>query len=101
MLKRSKLLAFVVLALPLAPGAHEFRAGTLLLQKCLSQVQGINAVMHSNGWPADLSAFDSAAAVLIYADGGGGHPAIQGERMKFIDGLAKRGVGIGCAHYGV
>jgi len=83
------------------PGDHEFRAGSLLLQKCLNQVAGIHSVVHSNGWPADVSAFDGAAAILVYADGGGGHPAIQGERLKFIDDLAKKGVGIGCAHYGV
>jgi hypothetical protein len=83
------------------PGDHEFRAGSLLLKKCLDQVPGISTVVHSNGWPADAGAFEGAAAVLIYADGGGGHPAIQGERMKLIDGLARKGVGIGCAHYGV
>ena len=83
------------------PGDHEFRAGSLLLKRCLDQVSGISTVVHSNDWPADASAFEGAAAVLIYADGGGGHPAIQGERMKLIDGLAKKGVGIGCAHYGV
>jgi len=119
MLRKSKLLALCLLALPLAlsaadkkivliagkqshgPGDHEFRAGSLLLQKCLNRVAGITSVVHSNGWPADVSAFDGAAAVLLYADGGGGHPAIQGERLKFIDDLAKKGVGIGCAHYGV
>jgi hypothetical protein len=116
---RINLLALGLLAVPLAlgaadkkivllagkqshgPGDHEFRAGSLLLKKCLDQVPGISTVVHSNGWPAEASAFDGAAAVLIYADGGGGHPAIQGERMKLIDGLAKKGVGIGCAHYGV
>src|SRR5213594_188788 len=117
--RRSKLLALCVIALPVAlgaadkkivliagkqshgPGEHEFRAGSLLLEKCLDQVAGISAVVYSNGWPADVSAFDGAAAVLIYADGGAGHPAIQGDRKKIIDGLAKNGVGIGCAHYAV
>ena len=83
------------------PGDHEFRAGSLLLQKCLNKVKGIKAEMHDFGWPKDDSAFDGADAVLIYADGGGGHPAIQKNRAKLIDGLAKRGLGIGCAHYGV
>ncbi len=119
MLRKNKFLTLGLLALPLAlsaadkkivllagkqshgPGDHEFRAGSLLLQKCLNGVPGVTSVVYSNGWPADPSAFDGAAAVLIYADGGGGHPAIQGERMKFIDDLAKKGVGIGCAHYGV
>ena len=57
--------------------------------------------MHDFGWPKDDSAFDGADAVLIYADGGGGHPAIQKNRAKLIDGLANKGIGIGCAHYGV
>jgi len=83
------------------PGDHEFRAGCLLLKQCLDQVPGIVSEVHSNGWPAELSAFDGVDAVLIYADGGGRHPAIQEERMKFLDGLAAKGVGIGCAHYGV
>jgi hypothetical protein len=83
------------------PGDHEFRAGSLLLEKCLDQMPGINAVVYSNGWPADMNVLDGAAAILIYADGGAGHPAIQGERLRVIDALAKKGVGIGCAHYGV
>ena len=83
------------------PGDHEFRAGSLLLQKCLNQVPGISSVVYSNGWPNVDNAFDKADAVLIYADGGAGHPAIQGEHLKTIDDLAKKGVGIGCAHYGV
>jgi type 1 glutamine amidotransferase len=57
--------------------------------------------VHTNGWPSSDTAFEGADAVLFYADGGGDHPAIQGERIKFIDALVKKGVGIGCAHYGV
>lgn len=83
------------------PGDHEFRAGCLLLKKCLDQAPGVVSEVHSNGWPADPKAFDGADAILIYADGGDGHPAIQMERLKFIDGLASKGVGIACAHYGV
>src|SRR5687768_12676917 len=83
------------------PGAHEFRAGALLLQKCLSNLKGIQAIVYSNGWPQAQSAFDNASAVLIYADGGGGHPAMQGERVAVIDELAKKGVGLAFAHYAV
>lgn len=53
------------------------------------------------GWPKDEAVLNSADAILIYADGGNGHPAIQGERMQLLDRLSKKGVGIGCAHYGV
>ncbi len=83
------------------PGDHEFRAGSLLLQKCLNKAQNIQAEVHDFGWPKDDSAFDGIDAVLIYADGGGGHPAIQKKRAQLIDGLATKGIGIGCAHYGV
>jgi putative membrane-bound dehydrogenase-like protein len=83
------------------PGMHEFNAGSLLLKKCLDKVPGIKAEVHNMGWPKDDSAFDGVSAVLIYADGGGGHPALQGNHLQFIAGLLKKGVGLGCAHYGV
>ncbi|MBI2927540.1 MAG: ThuA domain-containing protein [Verrucomicrobia bacterium] len=83
------------------PGDHEFRAGCLLLQKCLAGVPGLRAEVHTNGWPASDTAFEGVDAVFIYADGGGGHPAIQSERIKLIDALAKKGVGLGFGHYGV
>jgi type 1 glutamine amidotransferase len=83
------------------PGAHEHRAGCLLLQKWLNQVPGITSVVHSNGWPQAADAFDGAAAILFYADGGGGHPAIKPERLKLLGDLMKKGVGLGCVHYAV
>ncbi len=91
-------------------GMHEFRAGSLLLQKALAAVPGIKVDVYDMGWPHkmvdgaradDSSLLDTADAVLIYADGGKGNPAIQGERMKVIDALAARGAGLGFGHYGV
>src|SRR6185312_3287638 len=64
------------------PGEHEHRAGCLLFEKCLNKIPGIQAVVVTNGWPKDESVFDSAAAILFYADGGGGHPAIQDDRLQ-------------------
>ena len=83
------------------PGDHEFRAGCLLLKKCLDQLPGITTTVHSNGWPSELGAFDQADAVLIYADGGAGHPAIQGDHRQVLADLVRKGVGLGFAHYGV
>jgi type 1 glutamine amidotransferase len=83
------------------PGDHEFRAGCLLLQKCLNEVPGITSVVYSNGWPHEANAFEGAAAILIYADGGAGHPAIKPERLKLLGELMSKGVGLGLAHYGV
>lgn len=92
------------------PGMHEFRAGMLLFQKCLEKFPGLRVVVATNGWPTkivdgkpvdDNSVFEGAAAVVIYADGGGGHPALQGNRTALFDQLARNGVGLGFAHYGV
>jgi hypothetical protein len=70
---------------------HEFRAGALLLQKCLKNVPNLTTLVYSNGWPSDNSVFEGVDAVVIYSDGGGGHPAIQGERLKFLQGLIDKG----------
>ena len=83
------------------PGDHEFRAGCLLLQKCLQGFPGLKVEVVTNGWPDDVKVFDGAAAVVGYADGGGGHPFIQGDRLALVDGLAKKAVGLGFLHYGV
>jgi len=91
-------------------GMHEFRAGSLLLQKALSGVKGITVDVIPMGLPKntvdgkevdDNAALDGADAVFIYADGGRGHPAIQNDRVQVIDALAKKGVGLGFGHYGV
>jgi type 1 glutamine amidotransferase len=83
------------------PWDHEFRAGCLLLAACLEKVPGIRVAVASNGWPADVSILRSADAIALYADGGGGHPAIRPERLKLLNELSARGVGIGAMHYGV
>ena len=92
------------------PGAHEFRAGCLLLKICLDQLPGINSTVYSNGWPTrvvdgktedDNSVFGGATEIFIYCDGAGGHPAIKPDRLKLLDDLAKSGVGLGFAHYAV
>jgi putative membrane-bound dehydrogenase-like protein len=82
-------------------GMHEFRAGSLLLQKCLAGTPGVSVTVQSNGWPEADSALDGADAVVIYADGGGGHPAIKGDHKKLLNDLANKGVGLGFMHYGV
>ena len=83
------------------PGMHEFRAGSLLLQQCLAGVKGVTVIVYSNGWPNVENAFEGANAVVIYADGGGGHPAIQKDHKEILGALAKKGVGLGFMHYGV
>lgn len=83
------------------PGDHEFNAGTKLLKKCLDEVPAVTAAAYYNGWPADPTAFDNADSILLYMDGGSGHPVVQRNRLTEIDQLMKRGVGLACAHYAV
>jgi len=84
------------------PGAHEFRAGALLVKKCLDKsFPQLITEVYGNGWPRDPTAFDNADAIFMFADGGGGHPVLQSNRLAQVDTLAKRGVGIACLHYAV
>jgi len=83
------------------PGQHEFNAGVQLLDKCLQNQKGIASTFYLNGWPKDPTAFDNADAILFYMDGGADHPAIQANHIEILDALAKKGVGLGFAHYAV
>src|SRR5882757_3479340 len=71
------------------PLMHEFKAGSMLLQKRLDAVPGLKTVLITNGWPTkivdgkkvdDNSVFEGADAVFIYSDGGGNHLAVQKDR---------------------
>lgn len=84
------------------PGMHEFRAGTMLLEKCLkAAVPGLVVDRHEQGWVSDEKTFADADAVVIYADGGGKHPAVVDNHLETLRGLVAKGVGFGCMHYGV
>lgn len=102
----------VLIAGPMShpPLAHEFKAGVMLLNKRLQGVPGLKTVVVTNGWPTkmvdgkavdDSSVLADADAVFIYSDGGGGHPALQGDRLEALRALMKRGGGLGFAHYAV
>jgi hypothetical protein len=80
--------------------AHAHYAGCTLLAKLLNQnVPGAEAVVYRDGWPKDPRALDGADAIVIYADGGGGMPAIP--HLDELDKLMKRGVGLALLHYAV
>jgi len=83
------------------PGQHEHRAGCLLLKSCLDSIPGVVSVVYSNGWPTEAKAFDDAAAIVVYCDGGGGHPLLQGDHLKTLGVLMDKGVGLVCLHYAV
>ncbi len=83
------------------PAEHEHRAGCLLLKSCLDKVSGVSSIVYSNGWPQDPMAFDAASSIVLYMDGGSGHPAIQDGHLQQLDALMKKGVGLVCIHYAV
>ena len=80
-------------------GAHDHLAGCNLLANKLKEAKPDYETVVSAGWPKDEKTFDGADAVIIYSDGGPGHPALP--HIRTLDALSKKGVGIGCIHYAV
>lgn len=83
------------------PRMHEFRAGSLLLQKCLAGQPDLAVEVHDMGWVKDEKTLDDADAIVIFCDGGKNHPALQSDRLLKLQSLAAKGVGLGFMHYGV
>jgi type 1 glutamine amidotransferase len=83
-------------------GAHDHLAGCSLLARQLN-ASGlpIEAEVHAlakQGWPSPEK-LAGADAIVIYADGGGGHPF--NAHLPELDRLLARGTGLVCIHYGV
>ncbi|MBM4097664.1 MAG: ThuA domain-containing protein [Planctomycetes bacterium] len=83
------------------PGMHEHNAGVQLFHQCLKGINGLEVSFVLNGYPKDDSILDTADGILCYADGGKGHPLIQGERLARLGKLLEKGVGLFCLHFGV
>jgi type 1 glutamine amidotransferase len=80
--------------------AHEHRAGCLLLAKALNESGlPVKAEVYTGGWPEDPRVLEDADTIVIYADGGGGHPF--NAHLADIDRLMKRGIGLVAIHYAV
>ena len=83
------------------PGEHEHNAGIQLLAAGLRQGAAnlVDVEVSLGGqWPAD-AAVAKADSIVIYSDGGSGHPA-----LPHLDQLAKKmaaGCGFVCLHYAV
>lgn len=81
-------------------GSHEHYAGCKLLATRLQQAMpNFKCVVYQNGWPKDPKAFEGADTVIMYADGGGRHPA--NPHLEQVDKLMAKGCGVVCLHYGV
>ena len=85
------------------PGEHEHNAGIQLLAKCLGQgaADRVDVKVHLNAeWPT-AEEFAKADTVVIYSDGGGGHPALKDDHLAMLGKEMKRGCGFVCLHYAV
>ena len=84
------------------PREHEFFAGCAILMKLLQETPGVYPVMARDGWPKDPEAtFKDAKAVVLYMDGGSGHPAIVPSHMEELKKLMDDKVGFVNLHYAV
>ncbi len=83
------------------PGDHEYFAGLALLMRMLQQNSGVAPVMVRDGWPKNEKVFENAKSIVVFSDGGGGHPLVQGERMDLLQKEIDKGAGFVALHYGV
>ena len=81
------------------PGAHEHRAGNILLAKRLNEANlGIEAiVLPENGYPKDPKVLEDAATVVIFCTGHKGH--LLNPHLKEFDALMKNGTGLVMIHW--
>jgi len=77
---------------------HAYTADCKLLARILNEsVPQIEAAVIEGGWPKDPKALEGAAAIVVACDGNGLLGAQS--NWKALDGLARKGVGIGFLHY--
>jgi len=80
---------------------HEHKAGCMLIDYCLQDIEGVDVQVFTGGWPKDPNALDGADAVIVFCTGGDRHLAIQEGRLEQLQKVMDTGAGFGCLHYGV
>lgn len=80
-------------------GQHAHNAGVMLLKHCLDQSDKTINAAYLNGWPKDPTAFDNADAILLFMDGGGGHPMLRAKGLPALKRCMARGAGLAVLHY--
>jgi hypothetical protein len=93
-----KLAKVVLIAGPAAAklksGEHEYFAACALLAKMLRQTPGVFPVVARDGWPTKPETLAGARAVVLFVEGGDGHTALKGDRVKELQKLADAGAGL-------
>ena len=82
-------------------GAHEFNAGCMLIEDHLKEALGDKVItkVFKNGWPKSDNPFVGADAVILFMDGGGGHPINR--NLMQVKNVIDKGCGLMCMHYAV
>jgi type 1 glutamine amidotransferase len=77
-------------------GAHQHRAGCLLLARLLNEnAPAVQAAVLMDGWPKGPAVLDGANAIVLFCDAGG----LVTRNLAPLDALMKKGVGLACLHY--
>lgn len=80
------------------PGAHEHKAGSVLLASALRKRHpSLTTINVTGGWPIDESIFEGVDAVVMYCDGGESH--LISDHLQTFNRLVAEGVGIVALHY--
>jgi type 1 glutamine amidotransferase len=89
-----------------APNTHEYEKGVQLFKHCLDtspNVRGVETVVVTDGWPADVKVLEEAATILLFSDGSDidakTHPLLNGNRMEVFAKQMQRGCGYAAVHY--
>jgi len=80
-------------------GHHDYLGGCALLADLLQATPGVSPLVISDGWPADETILEQAAAIVFYDRGGGKQGFLQSpQRMTRIKQAVAAGVGITMMH---
>jgi hypothetical protein len=83
-----------------APGEHEFLLGMELLARCLVDVPDLLVRVVTDGQLADDVLAD-ADALVLFSDGGAGHPFLEGDRLAALATRVEAGLALGLMHFAV
>lgn len=80
-------------------GSHEHLGGSQLLAATINSAELNVTARVVSGWPDDESVFDGIDTIVIYSDGGRGHPVMN--HLDSFRSLMLQGIGFATLHYAV
>ncbi len=85
------------------PGTHEYLPGVAIIAKCLKPVGGVEVtVVDAAGpWKEGPDLIGRADCVLIFLTEGAAWVSADPQRLAAFRGLARRGGGLACLHWGM